>query len=127
MGFILSVIASEAKQSRVQRSAAEIASSRFALLAMTAMSIAVALPARAADGDADQGRDLYHELCAPCHGRDMVNPGGITFDLRKFPKDDADRFKNSVLNGKGQGMPPWSGKVSDEDIANLWAYVRSGG
>jgi len=83
--------------------------------------------ARAADGDADQGRDLYHELCAPCHGRDMVNPGGITFDLRKFPRDNAERFKNSVLNGKGQGMPPWAGKVSDEDIANLWAYVRSGG
>jgi len=32
-----------------------------------------------------------------------------------------------VLNGKGNGMPPWRGKVSDEDVNALWAYVRSGG
>jgi len=104
-----------------------VATACFACLAMTVLSIAAALPARAADGDAELGRDTYEELCATCHGRDLVNPGGITFDLRKFPKDDAARFKNSVLNGKGQAMPAWAGKVTDEDIANLWAYVQSGG
>ena len=56
-----------------------------------------------------------------------VNPGGLSFDLRKFPKDDLSRFKASVLNGKGSAMPAWSGKLSDEDIANLWAYVKGGG
>jgi mono/diheme cytochrome c family protein len=24
-------------------------------------------------------------------------------------------------------MPAWRDKVSDEEVANLWAYVRSGG
>ena len=47
--------------------------------------------------------------------------------LRKFPKDDFDRFRKSVLGGKGTAMPAWTGKISDEDVVNLWAYVKSGG
>jgi mono/diheme cytochrome c family protein len=74
----------------------------------------------------DQGRQVFDDLCATCHGRDMVSPGLVTFDLRKFPKDDAARFRNSVLNGKGTAMPSWQGKVSDEELGLLWAYVRGG-
>jgi mono/diheme cytochrome c family protein len=74
----------------------------------------------------DQGRQVYDDLCATCHGRDMVSPGLVTFDLRKFPKDDAARFRNSVLNGKGAAMPPWREKISDEELGLLWAYVRGG-
>jgi mono/diheme cytochrome c family protein len=127
MGSPPSVIASEAKQSRFTICVVEIASARFARLAMTALLALVAVPVRAADGDVDQGRDTYQDLCSSCHGRDMVNAGTFSFDLRKFPKDDFDRFKSSVLNGKGSAMPAWSGKLSDEDIANLWAYVKGGG
>ena len=87
--------------------------------------IALASPARAAD-DIEEGRSLFNETCATCHGRDMTNPG-LAFDLRKFPKEDPARFKNSVLNGKGQGMPPWKDKLSDEDVQILWAFVVSGG
>jgi mono/diheme cytochrome c family protein len=74
----------------------------------------------------DQGRQVYEENCQPCHGRDMVAPGAVVFDLRKFPKDDHERFKNSVLNGKGTGMPAWGDKLSDDEIELLWAYVRGG-
>jgi mono/diheme cytochrome c family protein len=74
----------------------------------------------------DQGREVYDEFCTPCHGRNMVSSGAVTFDLRKFPKDDAARFKTSVLDGKGAAMPPWRGKLSDEDVDLLWAYVRGG-
>jgi mono/diheme cytochrome c family protein len=74
----------------------------------------------------EQGRQVYDDLCATCHGRDMVSPGLVTFDLRKFPKDDAARFRNSVLMGKGAAMPAWQGKVSDEELNLLWAYVRGG-
>jgi mono/diheme cytochrome c family protein len=100
----------------------------FASLAMTLFLVLASAPlARAADGDVDQGRDTYQELCSSCHGPDMINPGTLSFDLRKFPKDDFARFRSSVLGGKGTAMPAWTGKVSDEDVANLWAYVRSGG
>ena len=74
----------------------------------------------------DQGREVYDDLCSPCHGQDMVAPGAVVFDLRKFPKDDFTRFRTSVLNGKGTAMPSWRDKVSDEDINALWAYVRGG-
>ena len=75
----------------------------------------------------EQGRDLYGDFCATCHGREMVNTGTFAFDLRKFPKDDLHRFRNSVLDGKNQAMPAWRDKITDEDLAALWAYVRSGG
>lgn len=74
----------------------------------------------------EEGRSLYHELCASCHGRDMLNPG-LAYDLRKFPKEDKKRFVNAVQNGTPKGMPPWKEQLSPEDIDTLWAYVRSGG
>jgi mono/diheme cytochrome c family protein len=96
-----------------------------ALVAVLLPSIACA--AEPMEAEIDQGREVYGELCLSCHGRDMVNPGGVTFDLRKFPKDDFERFRNSVLSGKPPAMPSWRDKVGDEDIKLLWAYVRSGG
>ena len=74
----------------------------------------------------DDGRQVYEDFCVSCHGRDMVSPGLVTFDLRKFPKDDFERFRSSVLNGKGPAMPPWREKVSDDELTLLWAYVRGG-
>jgi mono/diheme cytochrome c family protein len=98
---------------------------------LAAFVLAAALPllanAESTDAEIDQGRQVYDDFCATCHGRDLVNPGGVTFDLRKFPKDDFERFRNSVLNGKPPAMPPWRDKVGDEDVKLLWAYVRSGG
>ena len=74
----------------------------------------------------DQGREVYEDFCQTCHGRDMISPGLVTFDLRKFPKDDAARFRGSVLDGKGTAMPSFRGRISDEDVDLLWAYVRGG-
>ena len=121
-----SVIARCAQHTEAISAARRVVRDCVASLAMTVLLV-LALPARAADGDVDQGRETYHDLCATCHGRDMVNTGTLSFDLRKFPKNDVGRFRTSVLNGKGNAMPAWTGKLSDEDIANLWAYVKSGG
>jgi len=94
---------------------------------LSALAIYVVLSAAAGADDADLGREVYDGFCVTCHGRDMVNPGGVTFDLRKFPKDDFERFRNAVLDGKPPAMPPWRGKISDDDLKLLWAYVRGGG
>ena len=101
------------------------------LRVLAALTLATALggvahAAEPTDAEIDQGRQVYADFCVTCHGRDMVNPGGVTFDLRKFPKDDFERFRNAVLDGKPPAMPPWRGKISDDDLKLLWAYVRGG-
>jgi mono/diheme cytochrome c family protein len=99
---------------------------RRAALPALALGLTFASSLALAD-DAELGRDVYEEFCVTCHGKDLVNPGGVTFDLRKVPKVVFARFQTSVLNGKGPAMPPWRGKVSDDDLKLLWAYVQSGG
>ena len=92
-----------------------------------ALAISALLCVGAHADDADLGREVYEEFCVTCHGRDMVNPGGVTFDLRKFPRDDFERVRNAIVNGKPPAMPPWRDKIGDDDIRMLWAYVRAGG
>ncbi len=98
---------------------------RPALLAWLALTAAALAQAPPTPEQIDQGREVYDEFCQTCHGRDMVSPGVVTFDLRKFPKDDAARFRGSVLNGKGPAMPAFQGRLSDADVDLLWAYVRA--
>jgi hypothetical protein len=70
------------------------------LLAIAAMLHGSPAPLAAEAELVEQGRDLYGDFCAACHGRDMVNTGTFSFDLRKFPKDDFPRFRNSVLDSR---------------------------
>jgi mono/diheme cytochrome c family protein len=76
---------------------------------------------------AEEGRRIYAGQCSRCHGYHMINEGLVGFDLRKFPKDDHERFVNSVSRGKPPRMPPWGDVLSANDIDALWAYVRTGG
>jgi mono/diheme cytochrome c family protein len=73
-----------------------------------------------------KGEALFDQICSHCHGPHMVNPGDVSFDLRKFPHDDRARFFNSVRNGK-DGMPPWKDILKPDEIEAVWAYVRTGG
>jgi len=76
---------------------------------------------------AAKGKALYAHDCSHCHGFNMVNPGTISYDLRRFPHDQKDRFVESVIYGKNGRMPSWGDAVSLEDIDALWAYVLTGG
>jgi mono/diheme cytochrome c family protein len=73
------------------------------------------------------GKGLYAEHCSHCHGFNMVNPGTVTYDLRRFPHDQKERFVNSVIMGKGGIMPPWGDAMNLDEIDALWAYVLTGG
>jgi len=66
----------------------------------------------------------YNRTCAQCHGRNMVNSGTTSYDLRRFPVDQVDRFLLSVSKGKGN-MPSFEAALTPEQIKVLWAYVGS--
>jgi mono/diheme cytochrome c family protein len=85
-------------------------------------------PAATAARDLTQeGKTVYTRQCARCHGFNMNNHGLLGYDLRKFPKDDRDRFVNAIVRGKLPKMPPWGDVLSADDINALWAYVQTGG
>jgi mono/diheme cytochrome c family protein len=100
--------------------------------AVAAASIAqMSMPAGAqqpnATGDPaqiDHGKITYARKCSHCHGPNMVNSGTITPDLRAFP-DDRTRFVTTVKQGKNGRMPPWGDILSEDEIADIWAYISS--
>jgi mono/diheme cytochrome c family protein len=104
---------------RARRRAGQVGAALFVL----------ALPACGALADDEavtRGRLLYMQNCSHCHGPNMISPGTMSYDLRRFPDDQPERFRNSVWNGKGN-MPAWRGVLHTEEIDLLWRYVRSRG
>jgi mono/diheme cytochrome c family protein len=69
------------------------------------------------------GERVYNNYCLNCHGENLVS-SGQTFDLRRLRAEDRSRFEASVNNGKGQ-MPPWKGVLTNEEIDQLWHYIRA--
>ena len=99
----------------------------FMILAAGAIAAPAALSQTTFNAkDAEQGRELYLRTCRGCHGVNMVNGGTTSYDLRKFPVDDPQRFFNSVSNGKNN-MPAWKDALTQDQIKLLWAYVGSRG
>jgi mono/diheme cytochrome c family protein len=94
-------------------------------MALALMVLALPCGAAAADDAAvRKGAKIYENNCSTCHGDDLVNNSGIAFDLRRLHADEHPRFVNSVLHGKN-AMPAWQGKLTDEQIESLWAYIRA--
>jgi len=100
-------------------------------LGMMALGLVASLPeARAADATA--GKAVYESKCMICHGRDGASATGYAKALGLEPaqlgsdrvqkKSDAD-IRKIILEGSGK-MKPVKG-LSDPDIANVIAYVRT--
>jgi mono/diheme cytochrome c family protein len=70
------------------------------------------------------GGEIYARNCATCHGNRMKNPEWA-IDLATIPKDDRQRFIQSVTNGRGN-MPPWGDVLKPPEIEALWAYFSQG-
>lgn len=73
-----------------------------------------------------KGKAAYDQLCLKCHGKDLVNAGTGSFDLRKFPLDQKQRFYDSVNNGRGD-MPAWADVLFEGELDAIWAYVATQG
>lgn len=71
-------------------------------------------------GPAAEGRKLWLSLnCSGCHG--AHDEGGMGPSIR----GEADDVGEAVLQGKGEGMPAYSGRVTRAQIGYLSAYLRS--
>ena len=116
---------------------------RLALL--TACStLLLAGPAAAKPGTAEKGKATYDKRCTWCHGaegdgagaaKDLLNPPPRDFTSGNYkikssafedmvPSDD-DVFRMIRDGMPGTAMPGWSDLLSEQDMWDLVAYVKS--
>jgi len=71
-----------------------------------------------------QGRALYNEYCAVCHGGNAIS-GGIVPDLRYRIGDLDPAWQSIVMEGAlaGNGMPSWREYLSAAEADQIKAYV----
>ena len=70
------------------------------------------------------GASTYRDICSHCHGMNMVNAGTSSFDLRRFPADDRERFSQSLNKGRGD-MPAFGDILTEREKDALWLYVAT--
>lgn len=73
------------------------------------------------DGDATAGAEVYAANCAACHGEDGT--GGTGSDLTAGAID-SEAIVEIVLYG-GDGMTAFEDILSDQEIADVVAYVHT--
>ncbi|MCC2662487.1 MAG: hypothetical protein K0S96_378 [Geminicoccaceae bacterium] len=92
---------------------------------------------RFTDGDATHGEALYMRYCRGCHGEDGRG-GAHTFmpHIENLTKKEYIEFipdgflftviaEGGVAVGKSGYMPAWRGTLSEQDIKDVIAFVRS--
>jgi mono/diheme cytochrome c family protein len=72
--------------------------------------------------------DLFRQDCAECHGADgkgVRERGTPDFTSRSMQDTLSDRDIINIIRKGKDGMPAWSAKLSDAQISELAAYIRS--
>jgi mono/diheme cytochrome c family protein len=75
------------------------------------------------EGDPAAGKDVYASAgCGSCH---VLADAGSTGTIGPSLDDSSVDFNAAVeqITNGGGGMPPFSGELSEEEIANVAAYV----
>ncbi len=69
--------------------------------------------------------DYYLDTCSGCHGADRRGATGPALLAERMSQENSYYF-NIIKNGKpGTVMPPWGGSLSDSEINQLVAFLRS--
>jgi len=90
---------------------------RLAVTGLTALLMLATSAARAADGDAPR---LFAENCATCHGAERLGGTGPALLPENLGRLTREQAHGVISNGRSQTqMPPFSGKLSDEQIRAL--------
>ena len=108
------------------------------IVALSAVVLSTSLIAQAAD--AEQGKKLYGQFCASCHGQSGKGDGAAAAALNPKPRDHTDKDYMSKMSdadmlkviknggasiGKSPLMPPWGGSLKDDQIQDVIAYIRT--
>jgi mono/diheme cytochrome c family protein len=108
------------------------------ILVLCAAVLSTALRAHAAD--VEQGKKLYGQFCATCHGQSGKGDGAAAAALNPKPRDHTDKEYMSKLSdedifktvknggasvGKSPLMPAWGATLKDDQIQDVVAYVRT--
>ena len=95
--------------------------------------LAVAIPAAAdkhkSKGDAEKGKEVFETKCSICHNADStekkIGPGLKGIKDGKLPSGKDATHENVLqnINEGGGGMPAFEKLLTDEEKANVIAYV----
>lgn len=81
------------------------------------------------DGDKDMiqaGRQLYSAMnCVGCHSHGGGGMGPALMDDRWIYGSSIDHIFSSIREGRPNGMPSFRGRLPDEQIWQIAAFVRS--
>jgi len=76
-----------------------------------------------------EGRSLFNQYCAHCHGPNAVQ-GERPLDLRRltlrYGRQAPDVFYEAMSKGRlDKGMPVWKGVLSDEVLRRILSYLQT--
>ncbi|MBL6800396.1 MAG: c-type cytochrome [Synechococcus sp. BS307-5m-G37] len=106
--------------------------SLLALLLSIGLSLMGAFPASAlSNPDPEHGAQLFSTNCAACHmgGGNVISASrtlsqtDLQAHLESYGMDPLEAIEHQIENGKN-AMPAYEGKLSDQDIADVAAYVE---
>ena len=76
--------------------------------------------------DVEEGTAIYVAACAACHSVPGVDNGGNIRNLGYVPAESITNLKDIVFKGpfRDRGMPDFTGKLKEEDIPKLQAFIQ---
>jgi quinohemoprotein ethanol dehydrogenase len=76
--------------------------------------------------DVPEGTAIYVEACATCHGVPGVDKGGNVKNLGYTSTENIVNLRDIVFKGpfRDQGMPDFTGKLKDEDVVKIQAFIQ---
>ncbi|MGY8985753.1 MAG: PQQ-dependent sugar dehydrogenase [Sphingomonadales bacterium] len=94
-------------------------------LKQSSMALIIALTPTLAEADRENGKKLYTENCAACHGEDLEGAIGSSFidKVWNYGTDPQLIGMNIKFGIPNLEMPAWENILSDNDIGDLVGYI----
>ena len=109
-------------------------------IALFLLTLLLGVASAQTKGDAKNGRELYMEKCVLCHGsqgegwdwsKKVAMPPIPVPDLSQVAPTRSDQYLFEIVKGGGEAvgrtrfMPPFGFQLSDQEVWDLIAYMRS--